>query len=97
MQESKLLAPLLPSSSDFLPIVNEMRRKYQLPELNPDDEPIKEIFLNGEPVALQDPARRGPCPAAAQTEGLICFETQISGQTKTPPFRRYFLGWGQRI
>jgi len=54
MQESKLLGTLIPSSPDFLPIVNEMRRKYQLPEVSPDDDPITEVFLDGEPVALED-------------------------------------------
>jgi len=40
MQESKLLGKLLPTSPDFLPIVQQLRDKYGLPELAPDDDPI---------------------------------------------------------
>jgi len=53
MEESKLLGTLLPSSPDFLPIVRAIREKYQLPEISPGDDPITEIFLNGEPVTLE--------------------------------------------
>ncbi len=53
MQESKLLGTLLPSSPDLLPIIRQMREKYGLPEIGPDDEPIGEIFIDGEPVALE--------------------------------------------
>jgi hypothetical protein len=53
MQEPKLLGTILPSSPDFLPIVRQLREKYGLPEIGPDDEPITEIFLDGEPVALE--------------------------------------------
>jgi len=54
MKESKFLNRLLPTSPDFLPIVREIRKKYQLPEISSDDEPIEEIFLNGKPVSLKD-------------------------------------------
>jgi hypothetical protein len=49
MQESRLLGKLLPTSLDFLPIARVLREKYGLPELAPDDDPIEELFLNGEP------------------------------------------------
>jgi hypothetical protein len=54
MQESKLFGTLLPSSPDFLPIVQAMRAKCKLPEISPDDDPIEEIFLYGERVRLED-------------------------------------------
>lgn len=54
MQETKLLGTPLPSSPDLIPIVRQLREKYGLPELGPDDEPITEIFLDGEPVPLEN-------------------------------------------
>ncbi len=49
-----LLGTLLLTHPDFFPFVQEMRRKYKLPEVSPDDDPITEIFLNDEPVTLED-------------------------------------------
>jgi len=54
MQESKLLGTLLPSSPDFLPIIQQIREKFQLPEISPGDDPIEEILLDDEPVSLED-------------------------------------------
>jgi hypothetical protein len=45
-QESKLLGTLLPSSPDFIPIVQQLREKYGLRKVSPDDDPIEGIFLN---------------------------------------------------
>lgn len=53
-KESQLLGTLMPTHPDLFPIVQQMRTKYKLPEISPDDDPITEIFLNGEPVALED-------------------------------------------
>jgi len=54
MKEAKLLGSLLPSSPDFKPIIDEIREKYKLPELSPDDEPIKEIYLDDDIIPLKD-------------------------------------------
>jgi hypothetical protein len=77
MQESKLLGKLLRSSPDFLPLVEQMRDKYGLPELAPDDEPIEEIFLDGEAVALARSVPRAAwitapsCPHAPDRQTCI--------------------------
>ncbi len=54
MQESRLLGTLLPSSPDFLPIIQSLREKYNIPEINPDDDPINEIYLGDELISLDD-------------------------------------------
>ena len=53
MKETKFLGALLPSSPDFLPIIEGIRRKYNLPEISPDDDPITEIYLGNEVVPLE--------------------------------------------
>ena len=45
---------LLPSSPGLLPIAQRLRDKYGIPESGPDAEPIEELFLDGEPVTLED-------------------------------------------
>lgn len=45
MKESKLFSLLLPSHPDLLPIIQEIRRKYNFPEVGPDDDGITEILL----------------------------------------------------
>lgn len=54
MKESKFLGALLPSSPDFLPIIEAIREKYKLPEISPDDDPIKEIYLGDEIIPLEE-------------------------------------------
>jgi hypothetical protein len=54
MKESKLLGSLLPTHPDFAPIIQEIREKYQLPEISPDDDPICEIYLEDQIVPLPD-------------------------------------------
>jgi len=54
MKESQFLGTLLPSSPDFLPIIQELRYKYNLPEIRPDDDPIKDIYLDDEIVPLEE-------------------------------------------
>lgn len=54
MQENKLLGALLPSHPDLLPIIKAVRAKYNLPELYPDDIPIKEIFLGDEFISFEE-------------------------------------------
>jgi hypothetical protein len=38
----------------FQPIIQELREKYQLPEVIPDDEPRTEIYLGDELIPLED-------------------------------------------
>jgi hypothetical protein len=54
MQESKFLGALLPTSPDFAPIIEAVRVKYKLPEVDPDGEPIEEIYLGDEIVPLEE-------------------------------------------
>lgn len=54
MRETELLGTLLPSSPDFLPILRDLRVKYGLPEIDPEDDPIEEVFLDREPRSLHD-------------------------------------------
>jgi len=54
MQESKLISTFLPTIPDFQPIIQYMREKYKLPEVNPDDDPIEEIFLDDKVIPLED-------------------------------------------
>ena len=53
MKESEFLGTLLPSHPDFLPIVQTIREKYNLPEIIPDDEPITEIYLGDEMIPFE--------------------------------------------
>jgi hypothetical protein len=54
MKEPEFLGNLLPSSPDFLPIILAIRDKYKLPEISPDDDPIKEIYLGDEVIPLEE-------------------------------------------
>ncbi len=54
LKESALLGSLLPATEDFAPIIREIRRKYKLPEISPDDDPIDEIYLEDKIVPLND-------------------------------------------
>lgn len=54
MKTSKLLGALLPSSPDFAPTIDAIREKYNLPEINPDDDPIKGIYLGENILPLKE-------------------------------------------
>lgn len=54
MKEAKFIGALMPTHPDFLPIIQEIREKYQLPEVDPDGEPIAEIYLGDEIIPLED-------------------------------------------
>lgn len=41
MKEAHLLGKLLPSHPDILPILEEIREKYQIPEISPTDNSLK--------------------------------------------------------
>ena len=45
MKESEFIGALMPSHPDFQPINEAIREKYQLPEVDPDGNPITEIYL----------------------------------------------------
>ncbi len=38
MKETKFLGTLMPARPDLIPIVEAMRKKYNLPEISPDDD-----------------------------------------------------------
>ncbi len=46
MNEIKLLSTILPSHPDFLNIINNIRKKYDIPEISPEDDGITEILLD---------------------------------------------------
>ena len=54
MKETKFLGTLMPAHPDLIPIVEMMRKKYNLPEISPDDDPITEIYLGDEIIPLKD-------------------------------------------
>jgi hypothetical protein len=53
MLESNLFSTLLPSHPDLLPIPQNIREKYNIPEIGPDDDGITEILLNDENIDWQ--------------------------------------------
>lgn len=54
MKEAKFLGALMPSHPDLQPIIQEIRNKYSLPEVDPEGEPIKEIFLGDKQVTFEE-------------------------------------------
>lgn len=51
--EAIFLGSLLPSHPDFDPLIRAIRTKYGLPEIYPQDEPVKDIFLEDEIIPLE--------------------------------------------
>jgi hypothetical protein len=45
MNEIKLLSSLLPGHPDFQRILQNIREKYNIPEISPDDDGITKIYL----------------------------------------------------
>ena len=45
MKETKFHRTLLPSHPDFTSIIQAIRKKYDLPEISPDDDTIEESIL----------------------------------------------------
>jgi hypothetical protein len=71
MKEAKFLGTLMPMHPDLQPIIQEIRIKYNdLPEINPEDEPIKEIFLGDKQVSLEDFLTDIQCLIETKTEIL---------------------------
>ena len=48
MQENKLFGALLPTHPDILPIIEAVRKKYDIPEINPNDEDFIEFLISNE-------------------------------------------------
>lgn len=53
MKEAKLLGTILPSHPDLIPIVNDIRAKYDLPEIDVEDETLKEIILTDQDIDFE--------------------------------------------
>jgi hypothetical protein len=53
MKESALFSSLLPSYPDLHPILQNIRDKYGIPEIDPDDIGMKEIHLSGNEIDWQ--------------------------------------------
>jgi len=49
MQETELLGKLMPGHPDILPIIENLRKKYQIPEVRPEDD-IDEILLTRDDI-----------------------------------------------
>jgi hypothetical protein len=54
MKEAKFLGNLLPAHPDIIPIVKAVREKYNLHEVNPEEEPIEEIYLEDRIVPFEE-------------------------------------------
>ena len=50
MKETLLIGTLLPSHPDFIPILHAIREKYKIPEIDPDENGIKEILLSDKDI-----------------------------------------------
>jgi len=54
MKETKVLGALLPSHPDLIPIIQELREKYQLAVISPERDPIEEIYYEDKIIPLED-------------------------------------------
>ena len=50
MKESELLGKLMPGHPDILPKMENIREKYQIPEVRPEDEYITELLLTNQVI-----------------------------------------------
>jgi hypothetical protein len=73
MKESELLGTLMPSHPDLQPIIQEIRKKYQLPEVDPDGEPItsqiRRLLRGAVSATRNDMNKKTPLPKS----GSFCF------------------------
>lgn len=53
MKQSELLGTLLPGHPDFFPIIKNIREKYQIPEILPEDEDFANILLTNNEIDWQ--------------------------------------------
>lgn len=53
MKEAKLLGTLLPSHPDLIPILSDIRDKYNLPIIDQEDDALKEIILADQDIDLE--------------------------------------------
>lgn len=44
----------MPTHPDFQPIIQEIREKYNLTEINSDSEPVKELFLGDKEISFEE-------------------------------------------
>jgi len=47
MKETKLIGKLLPTHSDILPILEDVREKYNIKHVKPEDDSLKELLREG--------------------------------------------------
>jgi len=59
MLESNLFSTLLPYHPDLLPILQNIRDKYNIPEIGPDDDGLKEILLSDKYIDWQSVRQEG--------------------------------------
>jgi hypothetical protein len=52
VNQNTFFATLFPTHPDVLPIIEALRKKYSLPEVDPDGEPISEIYLKDKIISL---------------------------------------------
>lgn len=52
--ETKLIGTLLPSHQYFIPILKDIREKYNIPEIGPEDDGITEILLADEDIDWEE-------------------------------------------
>lgn len=86
MKESRFLGALLPSSPDFAPIIEAVRGKYNLHEVDPDGEAIKEIYLGDEIVPLEEfrkDLENFVCETYGDNAGIYYFGLLISKLDKS--------------
>ena len=53
MKEAKLLGTILPSHPDLIPIVNDIRCKYDLPEIDAEDDVLRGIILSDQDIDFE--------------------------------------------
>ena len=71
MKESQLIGTLIPPHPDFQPIIQEIGQKYQLPEVDPDGEPITEIYLDGVSARYQRAVKKADFAAREKLSNLL--------------------------
>ncbi len=72
MKEAQFIGSLMPSHPDFQPIIEQIREKYQLPEVDPKGEPIKEIYLGDEITPLEAFQQKRHIDSRAQNPSPFC-------------------------
>jgi hypothetical protein len=50
MKEAELLGKILPSHPDIFPIIENIREKYKIPPINPEDSDITQLLLTNDEI-----------------------------------------------